>query len=93
MEHVPELKKFEDGDAALTLGSALTLSDLEFRLQGRVPLLETMLQSFAARQIRNRATLGGNLATASPVGDLAPVLLACDALLTLVSEAANARCH
>ena len=83
--HVPELKQFEETDAGLTLGSALTLSELETQLQGRIPLLETMLQSFAARQIRNRATLGGNLATASPVGDLAPVLLACDAHITLVS--------
>ncbi|HZQ47733.1 MAG TPA: xanthine dehydrogenase molybdopterin binding subunit, partial [Verrucomicrobiae bacterium] len=34
---------------------------------------------FGSRQIRNRATLGGNLATASPIGDSAPVLLALDA--------------
>ncbi len=85
VEHIPELRQFEEMDAGLVLGSALTLSELERQLQGRVPLLETMLQSFAARQIRNRATLGGNLATASPVGDLAPVLLACNASLTLVS--------
>ena len=85
LEHVPELRQLEEADAELTLGSALTLTELERQLGGRIPLLETMLQRFAARQIRNRATLGGNLATASPVGDLAPVLLACDATITLVS--------
>ena len=85
LEHVPELRQLAETDAELTLGSALTLSELETQLGGRIPLLETMLQTFAARQIRNRATLGGNLATASPVGDLAPVLLACDAAVTLVS--------
>ena len=85
LEHVPELRQLEETDTELTLGSALTLSELETQLGGRIPLLETMLQTFAARQIRNRATLGGNLATASPVGDLAPVLLACDAAVTLVS--------
>ena len=85
LEHVPELRQLAETDAELTLGSALTLSELEAQLGGRIPLLETMLQTFAARQIRNRATLGGNLATASPVGDLAPVLLACDAAVTLVS--------
>ena len=85
LANVPELRRFEETGAGLELGAALTLTELETRLQGRVPLLETMLRSFAARQIRNRATLGGNLATASPVGDLAPVLLACDAHLKLVS--------
>jgi xanthine dehydrogenase iron-sulfur cluster and FAD-binding subunit A len=44
-----------------------------------------MLKVFAARQIRNRATLGGNLATASPIGDSAPVLLSLDAELVLAS--------
>jgi xanthine dehydrogenase iron-sulfur cluster and FAD-binding subunit A len=42
-----------------------------------------MLTLFASRQIRNRATLGGNLVTASPIGDLAPVLLALDAEVRL----------
>jgi len=87
LEHVAELGRLEETEAGLELGSALTLSELEGRLRGRAPLLETMLRAFAARQIRNRATLGGNLATASPVGDLAPPLLAGDAQLTLVSSA------
>ena len=69
---VPELRRFEETKAGLELGAALTLSELEHQLQGRLPLLETMLCAFAARQIRNRATLGGNLATASPVGDPRP---------------------
>ena len=82
---VGELRVLRETEAGLELGAALTLSELEVQLQDRVPLLETMLKQFAARQIRNRATLGGGLATASPVGDLAPVLLAYDAHVTLVS--------
>ena len=84
---VAELHGLRETAAGLELGAALTLSELETRLQGRVPLLETMLKQFAARQIRNRATLGGGLATASPVGDLAPVLLAYDAQVTLTAAA------
>lgn len=84
---VGELRGLQETEAGLELGAALTLSALEGQLKGRLPLLETMLGRFAARQIRNRATLGGSLATASPVGDLAPVLLAYDALVTLVSAA------
>ena len=83
--HVPELRRFEATAAGLKLGAALTLTELETRLQERLPPLATMLRSFAARPIRNRATLGGNLATASPVGDLAPVLLSQNASLTLAS--------
>ena len=44
-----------------------------------MPLLEQLLPLFSSRLIRNRATLGGNLVTASPIGDAAPVLLALDA--------------
>ena len=44
-----------------------------------IPALDKMLRVFASRQIRNRATLAGNLVTASPIGDMAPVLLALDA--------------
>ena len=40
-----------------------------------------MLRVFASRQIRSRATLGGNLATASPIGDSAPALMTFDAAL------------
>lgn len=91
LDDVPELTRLEETEAGLELGGGLTLSQLEAQLSGRAPLLETMLKAFAARQIRNRATLAGNLASASPVGDLAPVLLAGDAQLTLASTAGERR--
>jgi xanthine dehydrogenase small subunit len=50
-----------------------------------VPLLDELFPQFASRLIRNGATLGGNLGTGSPIGDAAPVLLALDAVLVLVS--------
>src|ERR671910_518351 len=66
--------------------AALTLSELERLLAGRVPLLDEVWPQFASRLIRNGATLGGNLGTASPIGDTAPALLALEATLLLVSR-------
>lgn len=48
-----------------------------------MPLLDQLFPQFASRLIRNGATLGGNLGTASPIGDAPPVLLALEAALVL----------
>ena len=58
------------------IGAGVTLSALEDALGEAVPPLGRMLRYFGARQIKNRATLGGNLCNASPIGDMAPVLMA-----------------
>ena len=46
---------------AIEIGAALTLTEIERQLDGRVPLLAEMFPQFASRLIRNGATLGGNL--------------------------------
>jgi xanthine dehydrogenase small subunit len=48
-----------------------------------LPALHEMLCYFGSRQIRNRACLGGNLGSASPIGDTIPVLMAYDAEVVL----------
>jgi len=85
LEAIPELQDLQITPENVQIGAALPLSDLETQLQGIFPSLDTMLSWFAARQIRNRATLGGNLGTPSRMGDLCPVLLSLDATLTLAS--------
>lgn len=82
---IPALHYFGETPEGLEIGASLPLSELEARLGDRLPLIATMLSLFAARQIRNRATVGGSLGTASPIGDLAPVLLAYDASLRMAS--------
>ena len=67
------------------IGAAARLTDIEEKLAGSYPALDQMLRQFASRQIRHRATIGGNLVTASPIGDTAPVLLALDASVVLTS--------
>jgi xanthine dehydrogenase small subunit len=67
----------------LRIGAGVPLERLRREARGLFPSLDTMLDWFAGRQVRNRATLGGNLGTASPIGDLLPVLLALDATIHL----------
>ncbi|MCP5533688.1 MAG: xanthine dehydrogenase molybdopterin binding subunit [Akkermansiaceae bacterium] len=85
LEQVEELTRIVSDETAWHIGAAVPLTDLADALGGEFPAIDTMLRLFASRQIRHRATLGGNLVTASPIGDSAPVLLALDASVTLVS--------
>jgi xanthine dehydrogenase small subunit len=83
IDGLPELRSFTEQDDVIEIGAALSLTEIERRLGGRVPLLAALFPQFASRLIRNTATLGGNLGTGSPIGDCPPVLLALDAKLVL----------
>ena len=83
VDRLPELRGFSVTDAEVRIGAALTLSEIERRLDGRLPLLLALMPQFASPLIRNGATLGGNLGTGSPIGDAPPVLLALEASLVL----------
>jgi xanthine dehydrogenase molybdopterin binding subunit/xanthine dehydrogenase small subunit len=85
VEAVPELKKIQRTDAEWRIGAAVTLTQIEEQMADEFPALANMLRVFGSRQIRNRATMGGNLVTASPIGDSAPLLLALDAKVVLVA--------
>lgn len=75
LEAVPGLRAVEETDEGWRFGAALTLTDLEAATRERLPPVHRMLRYFGSRQIKHRGTLGGNLCNASPIGDLAPVLL------------------
>jgi xanthine dehydrogenase small subunit len=83
VDRLPELRGLDVRDDVVEIGAALTLTEIERRLRGRLPLLDELFPQFASRLIRNGATLGGNLGTGSPIGDSAPVLLALDAEVVL----------
>jgi xanthine dehydrogenase molybdopterin binding subunit/xanthine dehydrogenase small subunit len=87
VESVPELTAIVRTDSHWRIGAGATLTAVQEALGGEHPSLDKMFGVFASRQIRNRATLGGNLATASPIGDGAPALLSLDASLVLASPA------
>ena len=88
-EGVRELTQIVETSTAWRIGGGATLTAIEEKVAPEYPSLAKMLRGFAARQIRNRATLGGNIATASPIGDSAPVLMSLDAMLVLSSVKAD----
>jgi xanthine dehydrogenase small subunit len=87
---LPELRTFAVTPEAIVFGAGLTLTEIEEHLHATtdasLPLLDQLLPLFSSRLIRNRATLGGNLMTASPIGDSPPALLALDAEVELTSS-------
>ena len=89
VDRIPELRGWSlEGDRAdvLRLGAGTTCTDLaEPALASLVPALAQAARTVGSPQIRNTATLGGNLATASPAGDTLPVLAALDAEIELQS--------
>jgi xanthine dehydrogenase small subunit len=91
VEVLPELRVFRDSAGEVEIGAGLTLSEIEARWLDAPAAMRDWFQLFASPLIRNRATLGGNLATASPVGDAAPLLMALDAQVNLASRDGHRR--
>jgi len=72
---VTELSAWERRNGSLRIGSGATFARIASDLSEFPPLVQAA-RTVGSPQIRNRATIGGNLATASPAGDALPVLAA-----------------
>ncbi|KAJ9119598.1 hypothetical protein QFC22_003307 [Naganishia vaughanmartiniae] len=100
-EHLETLATFQADDKGMTIGSALPLTDLVQSCKaekakggnrGREMILDAVvdnLRHFAGTQIRNVATLAGNITTASPISDLNPVWVATGATLSYLDTTAD----
>jgi xanthine dehydrogenase small subunit len=83
VDAVDELHEFSQTASRIRIGAAFPLSAIAARWANPPDAFRQWVPLFASLPIRNRATLGGNLAGASPIGDGAPLLLALDASLHL----------
>ena len=82
LQHIPALQRVSySARNGLRLGALVTVQTLETHqaIRRHYPALATGATSFAGVQIRNLATVGGNICNASPAGDILPALLAFDA--------------
>jgi xanthine dehydrogenase small subunit len=78
-----ELREVDRSGDTLVVGATATLSELERACAGALPEYARLLYWFGSPPIRNAATLGGNIANGSPIGDTMPALYVLDAEVEL----------
>ncbi len=86
LEGVKELNEFTTQEDGWEIGSVVPLTEIAEQIGRECQAFNKILRRFGSRAIRNRATLGGYLATAWPTGQLAPLLMALNVRVILLSE-------
>ncbi len=75
LSNVKELKTIIKHDSYWEIGAAVTMEQLRKEMTSDWPDFKNILEVFGSQQIRNVATIGGNVGSASPIGDLLPLLM------------------
>lgn len=90
---IPELKAIRESDDAVELGAAVTMTEAgnSALIRQRLTALFHAVRGVGSMQIRNKATLAGNVATASPAGDLLPVMFLYGALAEIFGPSGERR--
>lgn len=93
VDRVEELCFVREEEGELSIGAAMSISDLinDARVSARVPILASACRTIGGPALRNMATIGGNIVSASPAGDSLPPLYLLDAQLELVSPRGGRR--
>ena len=85
LNRIPALAGVTITDAEIRIGAATTLSDLHSAIVPHHPAFDALIRRYGSVQVRNAATIGGNIANGSPIGDGSPALIALGATLHLRS--------
>jgi xanthine dehydrogenase small subunit len=83
LNSVDELNYIKEKDKYIEVGATTPLIKFQFIIKKYYPDFNRILKRYGSVQIRNVATLAGNMATASPIGDSLPVLLSLNASITI----------
>ncbi|MCF2906526.1 xanthine dehydrogenase small subunit [Octadecabacter sp. CECT 8868] len=78
-----DLQKIDDQGDALRIGAGVTMTDVLAAVGDLHPSYAEMIRRYGSLQVRNAATIGGNIANGSPIGDNPPALIALGAILHL----------
>ena len=85
MNSISELNYIKNNNKYIEVGAATPLIDFESYIEKYYPDFTAILKRYGSVQIRSVATMAGNIATASPIGDTLPLLLSLDAKVVLKS--------
>ncbi|MBV1869201.1 MAG: xanthine dehydrogenase small subunit [Marinosulfonomonas sp.] len=80
---IPDLQETHVSDDAITFGAAVTVARFGDLVAQHHPSFGELIRRYGSTQVRNSATIGGNIANGSPIGDSPPALIALNAKLHL----------
>ncbi len=80
---IAEMKQIKASKQSLNIGACTTIEDLRTYLKNSHPEFAELLRRYGSTQVRNAATIGGNIANGSPIGDSSPALIALGATISL----------
>src|SRR5262249_20510673 len=83
VSNIPELNEISREGAALRLGAAVSYRRARAALVDLYPALDEVIGRLGGAQVRELGTIGGNIANASPIGDMPPALIAVGGILRL----------
>ena len=83
LNQITALQNIEHEIGGMRIGAGVLLARLRGAMAGKYPQFAEMLRRFGSVQVRNSATIGGNIANGSPIADTPPALIALEASITL----------
>lgn len=91
LNQIPEAHQISEQDGWIEVGARVSLTQLENFCRTRIPEFARLMRIFASPQIKNKGTLVGNIANASPIADTLPFLFVAEAEIELLSAAGSRR--